>query len=312
VAAHADRTLMTLIQRALLLAFVAVALLSPGLAAADAVCPQQIWSGQAPALTNPKLTPKTRTLCYSGFAVLHSGLTRTPLWVAEHLTRDRVQAARALTRVNAFHPDPNLPASERAELSDYARSGFDRGHMAPAGDMGTPESMEQSFSLANMVPQNSDNNRNLWESIERAVRDLTEREGELFVVTGPIFEGENLQALNGRVLVPTHVFKAVYLPRQNAAAAYLAPNMEGNEYQIVSLSGLQQRSGIDAFPGLSQAIKDTAAALPQPRLRRPRDQAGAANRPAPPARGSTPQPSGANDGFIEGILNAIDQIGRRP
>ena len=106
--------------------------------AAAAACPQHFFGGTAPALTNPKLTPRTRQICYTEFALLHSGLTRTPLWVAEHLTPRRASGARALNRVNNFHADPNLPPDERAELSDYVRSGFDRGHMAPAGDMTTP------------------------------------------------------------------------------------------------------------------------------------------------------------------------------
>jgi endonuclease G len=101
-----------------------------------------LLNGQPPTLVNEKLADKTRELCYAGFAVLHSGVTRTPLWSAEHLTQDRITAARGLTRQGEFHPDPNVPEAERAELSDYARSGFDRGHMSPSGDMPTIESQE--------------------------------------------------------------------------------------------------------------------------------------------------------------------------
>ena len=99
--------------------------------AAPTDCPEHFLSGQAPDLTNPKLAARTRPLCYSGYAVLHSGVTRTPLWSAEHLTRDRVEAERDMVRTNTFHTDENLPPSERAELSDYARSGFGRGTWRP-------------------------------------------------------------------------------------------------------------------------------------------------------------------------------------
>ena len=92
-------------------------------------CAESFLDHQAPQITNPKLTPKTRELCFSAFAVLHSGVTRTPLWVASHLTRDSVDAAEALSRVNAFHPESALPADERATLQDFSRSGFDRGHL---------------------------------------------------------------------------------------------------------------------------------------------------------------------------------------
>jgi endonuclease G len=170
---------------------------------AEAACPEQFFRGKAPALTNPKLARDTRELCFSAFAVLHSGVTRTPLWAAEHLTPRELQAAEALPRKNSFHAEPSLPKDERAELDDYKGSGFDRGHMAPDGDMPDARAEHESFSLANMVPQNPTLNRGLWAEIEGAVRGLAERGGELYVVTGPIFAGERLEQLNGRVLVPS-------------------------------------------------------------------------------------------------------------
>jgi endonuclease G len=278
--------------------------------AAAAACPQHFFTGTAPALANPKLAPKTRQICYSEFALLHSGLTRTPLWVAEHLTPRRAGEARELNRVDNFHVDPNLPPDERAELSDYARSGFDRGHMAPAGDMTTPEGMNESFSLANMVPQNPDNNRNLWESIERAVRNYSERR-EIYVVTGPLFQGENLQALKGRVLVPTHLAKAVYDPQLNAGAAYLVPNQPGTDHRTVTLAELQQLWGVDPFPLLPAAVKQAGMTLPTPPLRQPRGGPRSAGRPPmlPDARTTAPAPPSKD--FIGGMLDAIDQFGRR-
>jgi endonuclease G len=183
--------------------------------------------------------------------------------------------------------------------------------MAPAGDMTTLHGMDESFSLANMVPQNSDNNRNLWESIERAVRGYSERH-EIYVVTGPIFQGENLQALKGRVFVPTHIVKAVYDPRLNAGAAYLAPNQEGNEYRIISLAELRQISGIDPFPQLTDSLKQTVLQLPPPQLRRPRGTGRPPRRSPPQADTQKQSPTPSRDGFVGGILDAIDQFGRRP
>lgn len=274
-------------------------------------CAQHFFGGVVPQLANPKLTPKTRQLCYSEFSLLHSGLTRTPLWVAEHLTPGRAAGARELNRLDNFHGDPNLPPEERAELSDYARSGFDRGHMAPAGDMTTPEGMAASFSLANMVPQNPDNNRNLWESIERAVRGYSE-EREIYVVTMPIFQGENLQSLKGRVLVPTYIAKAIYDVLQGRGAAYLAPNQAGADYKVVSLAELQQVSGIDAFPQAPAQVKQTAMSLPMPQLRRLRGTVRNTAEPSIPAEPQTPLPGNPEGNFVEGILNSIDRFGRRP
>ncbi len=247
-----------------LIAAVALALLPLAAGAAPTACPGHFVGGTAPDLTNPRLAGKAREICHSGYAVLHSGVTRTPLWAAEHLTRGDVEAAAGFERRGAFHAEPGLPADERARLSDYERSGYDRGHMAPSEDMPDPQAQYESFSLANVVPQDPHLNRHLWAGIERLVRGLARERGELHVVTGPVFRGETLEALNGRVLVPTGVFKAVYDPGRGQAAAYLAPNAAGGEWRLVSLSELQGTTGIDLFPGLPAAAKDRPMDLPSP------------------------------------------------
>ena len=243
--------------------------------AAAAGCPEHFAAGAEPALVNPRLATRARELCYRGFAVLHSGLTRTPLWSAERLTTGRVEAARGVQRTNLFHPEERLPPDESAELADYARSGYDRGHMAPSGDMPDEESQAESFSLANMVPQAHRLNTGLWSAIEGTVRDLARREGEIYVVTGPVFQGGNLQALRGRVVVPTSVFKAVYDPRRGAAGAYLAPNRDDavsgeagvSTWEAVSIARPRELTGLDVFPSVPEAVKAVPPDLPEPRVR---------------------------------------------
>jgi endonuclease G len=234
--------------------------------AAPTECPQFFTRGSAPDLVNPKLLPKTREICFSAFAVLHSGITRTPLWAAEHLTRNGLDAAVATERKDTFHEESRLPPDERADLDDYARSGFDRGHLAPAADMPDEKAQHESFSLANMIPQDPQSNRGLWSGIESAVRGLSRRLGELYVVSGPIFQGATLKRLRGRVLVPTHIFKAVYDPRSNQAAAYLVENADGDQWRTVSIAELQQITGVNPFPGLAPSVKDHAMTLPDPKL----------------------------------------------
>ena len=82
--------------------------------------------------------------------MLHSGISRTPLYSAEHLTRANLAAAKKLSKKDSFHPESTLPAQDRAELSDYARSGYDRGHLSPNADFANRSAQAESFSLANM------------------------------------------------------------------------------------------------------------------------------------------------------------------
>ena len=237
---------------------------------AAAGCADQFAGETAPALTNPRLAQRTEPLCFRAFAVLYSGITRTPLYSAEHLTADRIEAAREVGRVNMFHPEERLPAEWRAELSDYSRSGYDRGHMSPSGDMPDEASQAESFSLANMVPQAPKLNRGVWEGIESAVRDLALRDGSVFVVTGPLFQGQELQALKGRVLVPSDTFKAVYDPARGGAGAYVCTNTNEPACREVSVADLGRLSGIDVFPSLPESVKATAMPLPEPRPHRAR------------------------------------------
>lgn len=231
-------------------------------------CPQHFAEGRPPELLNEKLAARTHPLCFEGFALMHSGVSRTALWAAQHLTADRVTEARKIKRRNTFHEEKRLPVKERAELADYARSGFDRGHLAPSADMASEQAQYESFSLANMVPQDPHNNQNLWAAIEGITRGYTRSRGELYVISGPMFEGASLQRLKGRVLIPTHMFKAIYAPQQKQASAYVTPNAPGTEYEVISIAELEARLGINLFPAMPEQVKQTRINLTHPRIRK--------------------------------------------
>jgi len=228
-------------------------------------CTDHFVGGDAPRFTNQKLAADTRELCFNVFTVMHSGITHTPLWSAEHLESGNVAAAQQLSRENSFHPETRLPAGERAELADYARSGFDRGHMAPNGDMPDRDSQYDSFSLANMVPQNGENNRHLWAAIEGAVRKLAKRDGELYVVTGPAYLGSEVKRV-GKVLVPTHLYKLVWDPRRQAGAAWFVENSADAKVNVVPIPELERIIGIDLLPALSAQDKERVLDLPAVRV----------------------------------------------
>ena len=144
------------------LLFVALCAASLAVGAAPTECPENFANGVAPEITNAAMRARTKELCFEAFAVMHSGVTRTPIWSAEHLSWARIAAAAQLPRINSFHPEPRLRPADRANLDDYKRSGYDRGHMSPNHDMPTASAQADSFSLANMVPQARLINQNLW------------------------------------------------------------------------------------------------------------------------------------------------------
>jgi len=212
-------------------------------------CPQHFPNNTPPAFHQLELQP--RALCFSGFAVLHSGKTHTPIYVAERLSKHALLNSEAIPRTNLFFEEARLPQAERAQLDDYKGNGYDRGHMAAAGNMGTEESKAQSFSLANMVPQDPENNQNAWRKIEADTRKYVKRaEGDVFVFTGPVFEPDHPTIGSNQVWVPQHLFKLVYDPSANKAWVHWLDNTaEARPAKPISYEELVKRTGIEFLPG---------------------------------------------------------------
>lgn len=119
---------MHLVSRLAAAAAICLSFSAPVQAATDFEhCPQFFAQGAVPQVRSQNLRP--RALCFDAFAVLHSGTTKTPVYVAERLNAEQVADARDEERTNRFFADARLPRAERAELDDYKSSGYDRGHM---------------------------------------------------------------------------------------------------------------------------------------------------------------------------------------
>lgn len=246
-----------------ILSIVSVLLLLPSLSFAEASnCPSFFFGGQAPDIINKNMSAKTTDICYTAYALKHSGLTNTPLYAAEYLTKQVISNAKGQDRKDSFHAEPSLKKGERAELKDYVKSGYHRGHMAPFGDMDNEKAQHESFSLANMIPQNGPNNTTEWVHIESMTRNLVLKHGSAYVITGPIFIGNSLQKLNNRVFVPTHIFKAIYLDGKNQGAVYISENKANSVISKVSITEAEKMIGISLFPSVNKQVKDKAMPLP--------------------------------------------------
>lgn len=172
----------------------------------------------------------------SGYTLSYDGKTRHASWVYEEITADSLQGSTDRAEFD-FMEDPLIPASLRATKKDYKGSGFDRGHLSPAGNArGSSEAMKESFYLSNISPQHPQLNRKYWVKLERHVREMTKNYSKVFVITGPLFLPEKdkdgkkyvrYQVIGeNNVAVPTHYFKVIYGKKAFLVEteAYIIPN----------------------------------------------------------------------------------------
>ena len=224
-------------------------------------CLTQFYQKTPPYLMRESLHKDSYPLCFNGFNVMYSGVSKTPLWVAEALTPARL--SQKIPREDSFHEEQRVKSAHRATLADYRGSGYDRGHMAPNADMPTKEAQYDSFSLANMVPQAPKNNQQIWRELEEATRAIvTKQKQDVYVITGPAYTSKNLKKIGQGVLVPTSTYKAIYIPKLGVTGAYYAPNDNSLQVKIVSICYLEEQLGINLFPTLTEEQKRNTYQLP--------------------------------------------------
>ena len=172
-----------------------------------------------------------------GYSLAYDASRKNPAWVYEHLTAEKLQGNVDRSHFE-FKEDESLPKHLRVSLADYRGSGFDRGHMAPAGNnKSSPEAMSDTFFMSNMCPQSPECNRGHWAKLEKHVRDLTRDYQNIFVITGPLYlptiEENGKRYVKYEVIglndvaVPTHFFKVITFEDwqgRKETRAYILPN----------------------------------------------------------------------------------------
>lgn len=198
---------------------------------------------------------------YSGFTCSYNHTTLVPDWVAYELTSDELDAAYD-SKSSSFSRDPAVHGRQ-ASREDYSRSGWDKGHMAPKADMRWSEkSYWESHYFPNICPQNHQLNAGDWNSLEKSVRRLASQYGRIWVVCGPIFEGNEFGTIGAaRVQIPDSFFKAllIYDGDSYSAIAYVMHN-DGRHHSLrdyaCTVNDLEARIGRDLFPALDDSIEE--------------------------------------------------------
>lgn len=177
--------------------------------------------------TWPTSTENLTTMCKAGYAVGFSSQKRTPAYVAEKLTPG---TAFTIPRSGSFHSDSDLPLYAQANEADYAGSGYDKGHMMPYEDASFSEAAAlDSFSFANAVPQNPENNRGPWRALEMKVRNAS-KVSVLYVMTGPITCDR--KTIGKGISVPCSIFKIIVNATRGTITVYALPNAPVNTAEL--------------------------------------------------------------------------------
>ncbi|MFZ3465070.1 DNA/RNA non-specific endonuclease [Vibrio harveyi] len=203
-------------------------------------------------------TNSDQFLCRDGYAVGYNYDTKNADWVAYHITAESVNITNK--RSNSFKEDTEMPDYTRSTLADYKGSGYDRGHLAPSATMDfTRESMKQSFLMSNMSPQLPGFNRVGWRVLEEHVRDLANEYNELYVVTGPIYQGNEGTIGNG-VVIPSAFYKVILDPSFDEAIAFIVPHRDVSSSElanfITTIDEVERQTGLDFFAQTPDSIED--------------------------------------------------------
>lgn len=201
-----------------------------------------------------------RDLQYTGFRVNFNPTLHIPNYVVWTLTESTSDGPH--TRKNAkFQADTDVEGS--ATPDDYRRSGFDRGHMAPAADMKwSAEAMDQCHYMTNICPQDNKLNTGAWSTVENMCRKWAGRYGRLIIVCGPVVTDYMPRHIGETgVAVPERFFKVVIAPdaQKPKGIGFMMPNtyVEGGAQQcVVSIDQVEAITGYDFFSALPDEIEN--------------------------------------------------------
>jgi endonuclease G len=206
------------------------------------------------------------TLSRTGYTLSYDADKKTPIWVAWELTADEVNNGTE-KRADAFVPDPDVKGA-KAYTQDYTGSGYDRGHMAPAGDMKwSKQAMAESFYMTNICPQVPNLNRGDWNDLEETCRKWAKKYGRIYIACGPIYSSRSVKRIgNHKVGVPDAFFKVVLLnvDKDPQALGFIFPNAEGNhplETYLHSVDEVEAQTSLDFFPLLDDELENRIEAV---------------------------------------------------
>ncbi|WP_026903397.1 DNA/RNA non-specific endonuclease [Pedobacter glucosidilyticus] len=216
----------------------------------------------------PKMMSKDVVIRHSGFSLSYNETHEQANWVAYELTKEKT--VKLYNRTDKFIEDPKVKTGT-AQSKDYTSSGYDRGHLAPAADMGwSATAMAESFYYSNMSPQNPGFNRGIWKKLEELVRTWAVENEALYIATGPVLNGSLPSIGVNKVSVPKYYYKVIldYNLPDIKGIGFILENKSSTQplqYYAVSVDSVEKFTGIDFFfalPNEQEEVIEKTLCLP--------------------------------------------------
>lgn len=212
--------------------------------------------------TNEYFLPTSTTgqiIHHQGYSLSYSEPHEQAEWVAYELKKAH------LSNTNFKRPYFEIDEAVKTGAADwrnYKKSGFDRGHLCPAGDRRYSQlAHDETFLTSNISPQKHDFNSGIWNTLEQKVRYWASKYNGVYVVTGGVLKG-NMKTIGvERVAVPNQFFK-ILIDNNNGKTKMIAflmshQNSDKPLYDfVVSVDEVEALTGIDFFPELEDAIEN--------------------------------------------------------
>ncbi len=201
---------------------------------------------------------KEQIIRHEAYSVSYNSDFKIPNWVAYELTKEKVSNAN-VKRHNKFIPDPDVEGAT-ALNEDYTRTGYDRGHMVPAGDMKWSEKvMRETFYFSNICPQDRGLNSGVWSDLETTIRVWAKEHKRIYIACGPVIEKDLKRLGKNRVGVPRLFYKVVCNPEKAECIGFLFENRDYKQTSprdlAVTVDRVEEVTGIDFFSQFPEAIE---------------------------------------------------------
>lgn len=218
---------------------------------ADSIPLYNIKTDDITKLEFPKTNSKDIIVSHLGYSLVYNEPHEQATWVAYELTKEETN--KLYERTDKFIPDPYVK-TKTANDKDYAGSGYDKGHLAPASDMGwSATAMAESFYYSNMSPQAASFNRGIWKKLEEQVRNWAIEYEKVYVITGPVLKSGLPFVGTNKVSVPNYFYKVIldYSKPGIKGIGFIMPNT-GSSFPLqsyaVPIDSVENFTGIDFFP----------------------------------------------------------------